>query len=186
MANNNFRRPYRPVQKVREHKINEEIRHPEVRITGDDIESQVVSISEALRLAKAAGVDLVEVSPNANPPVCKIIEYGKLLYEKKKKDKDNKKKQDQTEIKELRLTPTTDDHDLQFKMTNAIGWLEKGDKVKAVVVFKGRMIQYKDQGELLLLKLSQMLKDYGKVEQLPKLEGFKMMMMIVPLKKNKV
>lgn len=182
MANNNFRKPYRPVQKQREHKINGEIRHPEVRITGEGIESRVVTISEALRIAGEKGVDLVEITSTANPPVCKIIEYGKLLYEKKMKEKDNKKKQDQSEVKELRLTPTTDQHDLEFKKNHAVNWLQNGDKVKVVVVFKGRMIQYKEQGELLLLKLSQMLADHGKVEQLPKLEGFKMMMMVVPKK----
>jgi len=183
MANNNFKRPYRPIQKQREHKINEEIRHPNVRVTGDDIESQVVTIQEALRMAREAGVDLVEIAPSANPPVCKIIEYGKLLYEKKRKDKENKKNQDQVEIKELRLTPSTDEHDLQFKCNNAMKWLADGNKVKAVVVFKGRMIKYKEMGEILLLKLSVMLEDHGKVEQLPKLEGFKMTMMVIPKKK---
>lgn len=183
MANNNFKRPYRPVQKQRLHKINEEIKHPNVRVTGDDIESQVVTIHEALRMAREAGVDLVEIAPNATPPVCKIIEYGKLLYEKKKKDKENKKNQDQVEIKELRLTPSTDEHDLQFKSKNAMKWLADGNKVKAVVVFKGRMIKYKEMGEILLLKLSIMLEDHGKVEQLPKLEGFKMAMIIIPKKK---
>lgn len=183
MANNNFRRPFRPVQKQREHKINTEIRHPEVRITGEEIESRIVSISEALRIANDLNVDLVEISPDAKPPVCKLIEYGKLMYEKKMKEKERKKKQEQSELKELRLTPTTDDHDLQFKTNNAIGWLKQGDRVKVVVVFKGRMIQHKSVGEILLLKLSQSLQDYGKVEQLPKLEGFKMTMIVVPKKK---
>ena len=181
---NNFRRPFKPLQKQREHKINEEITHPEVRITGDGIDSKIVSISEALNLSREMGVDLVEISPTAVPPVCKLVEYGKLLYEKKMKEKENKKKQEQSELKELRLTPTTDDHDFNFKTNHAIHWLKAGDKVKAVVVFKGRMIKYKEAGEILLLKLSQALQDYGRVEQLPKLEGFKMTMMIVPLKKN--
>lgn len=181
---NNFRRPYKPLQKIREHKINEEILHPEVRITGDKIESKVVTISEALKMAKEMEVDLVEITASAKPPVCRLIEYGKLLYEKKQKDKEQKKKQEQSELKEMRLTPNTDDHDLAFKTNHAIHWLKNGDKVKAVVVFKGRAIKYKESGELLLLKLSQSLKEYGRVEQLPKLEGFKMIMLIVPIKKN--
>lgn len=181
---NNFRRPYQPLKKQREHKINEEIKHSEVRISGEGIESKVVSIGEALRLAKEMSVDLVEISPEAKPPVCKLIEYGKLMYEKKMKEKERKKKQDQSELKELRLTPTTDEHDLNFKVKNAIGWLKDGHKIKAVVVFKGRMIQHKNAGEILLLKLSVALEGYGRVEQLPNLEGFKMMMIIVPLKKK--
>ena len=182
--NNNFKRPFRgPIKKQREHRINEEIKHPMVRITGEGIESKVVSISEALRISREVGVDLVEIASDANPPVCKIIDYGKLMYEKKLRDKDKKKNADKSEIKELRLTPTTDDHDLEFKTNHAIKWLKNGDKVKAVVVFKGRMIQHKETGELLLLKLSQALQDYGKVDQLPKLEGFKMTMMVVPKKK---
>jgi len=184
MANNNFRKPYRPIVKKREHKINEEIMHPEVRISGDKVESSIVPIQEALRLAKDLNVDLVEISPNANPPVCKLIEYGKLLYEKKLKDKEQKKNQVQSELKELRLTPTTDEHDIAFKTKNAIGWLKQGDKVKIVVVFKGRMIQHKSAGELLLLKLAQSLEDVGRAEQLPKLEGFKMTMIIVPIRKK--
>jgi translation initiation factor IF-3 len=180
---NNFRKPYRPIQKQREHKINEEITYPEVRITGDKVESRIVTIAEALRISKEMEVDLVEISPNAVPPVCKLIEYGKLMYEKKQKDKDQKKKQEQSELKELRFTPTTDDHDFLFKTNHAIHWLKNGDKVKAVVVYKGRMIKYKEAGEILLLKLAEALQDYGKVEQLPKLEGFKMTLLIVPKKK---
>lgn len=184
MANLNFRKPYRPLQKEREHKINEEITHPMVRIIGEKVESKIVPIAEALKLSKEMEVDLVEINADAVPPVCRLIEYGKLLYEKKMKDKEIKKKQEQSELKELRFTPTTDDHDFQFKTNHAIHWLKAGDKVKAVVVFKGRMIKYKESGEILLLKLAEALQDYGKVEQLPKLEGFKMTLLIVPKKKS--
>ncbi len=182
-GNNNFRRPFKPLQKQREHKINEEIKHPQVRITGEGVESRIVSISEAMKIALEMGVDLVEISATATPPVCKLIEYGKLMYEKKQSEKDRKKKQEQSELKELRLTPTTDDHDLEFKTNHAINWLKNGDRVKAVVVFKGRMLQHKTHGEMILLKLAQSLADHGRVEQLPKLEGFKMIMIIVPKKK---
>jgi translation initiation factor IF-3 len=184
MAQPNFKKPYKPLQKVREHKINDEIKHLNVRIIGEGIESKVVNISEALELANSMNVDLVEINPAAVPPLCKLIEYGKLLYEKKQKDKELKKKQEQSELKELRFTPTTDEHDLAFKINHAKNWLKNGDKVKAVVVFKGRMIQHKQSGEILLLKLSEALEEFGKAEHLPKLEGFKMSMIIVPLKKK--
>lgn len=181
---NQFIRPRKgPFKKQREHSINEEITFPQVRVTGEGIESCVVSTIEALKMAQDLGVDLVLISPLATPPVCKIIEYSKLLYEKKLKDKENKKKQDNAEVKELRFTPTTDEHDLNFKTKNATQWLKDGHKVKAVVVFKGRMIQHKSSGEVLLLKLSQALQEYCRVDQLPKLEGFKMIMLLSPKKK---
>jgi translation initiation factor IF-3 len=181
---NNFRKPYRPVQKQRAHKINEEIKCPSVRVTGDGVVSQVLDIAEALKLAREMEVDLVEINPNSVPPVCKLIEYSKLVYEEKKKKKDNKKHQVQVEVKEMRLTPTTDEHDLQFKVNHAINWLKEGNKVKAVVVFKGRMITHKETGQILLLKLAQMLEGYGKAESMPSLEGFKMMMIFSAVKKK--
>lgn len=180
----NFRRPYKPIVKKRDHKINDEIISPTVRVSGEGVPSAIITIAEALKLAVEMNVDLVEITATAVPPVCRLIEYSKLMYEKKKKDKDNKKKQEHSELKELRLTPTTDDHDLNFKTNNAINWLKDGDKVKVVVVFKGRMIQHKSAGELLLLKFSQGVADYGRVEQLPKLEGFKMIMIVIPIKKK--
>ncbi len=131
-------------------------------------------------MAEEAGLDLVEISPNANPPVCKIMDYKKFLYDQKKKQKEIKAKTAKIVIKEIRFGPNTDDHDFNFKLKHAIKFLEDGAKVKADVFFKGRSIIYKDQGELLLLRFAQELADYGKVEQLPKMEGKRMIMMIAP------
>lgn len=168
------------------HTINEMIRHPQVRITGihpdtgEKLESRVMSSQDALKLARELGVDLVEVTREANPPVCKIIDYKKFLYELKQRDKDRKKNQTQAELKELRLTPTTDEHDLNFKTKHAEHWLKDGNRVQAVVVFRGRGIIYKDQGRDILAKLAAALEGVGKVEQQPKMEGKRMFMMIVP------
>ena len=165
-----------------QHRINEQIRAKEVRIVGDNIEPTVVSIHEALRIAEENEADLVEISPNAVPPVCKIIDYSKFLYQLKKKQKELKAKQVKVEVKEIRFGPQTDDHDYNFKLKHAIGFLQDGDKVKAYVFFKGRSILFKEQGEVLLLRFAQDLEEYGKVESMPTLEGKRMIMFIAPKK----
>ena len=145
--------------------------------------AEVMSLDAALKKADESDLDLVEISPNADPPVCKIIDYKKFLFEQKKKQKELKSKQQKVVIKEIRMGPNTEDHDFNFKLKHAKGFLESGAKVKAYVFFKGRSIVFKDRGEILLLKFAQELEDYGTVEQLPKLEGKKMIMMINPKKK---
>jgi len=145
--------------------------------------AEVMSIDKALKKANEAELDLVEISPNAKPPVCKIIDYKKFLFEQKKKQKELKAKQAKVTIKEIRFGPNTEDHDFNFKLKHAIGFLKDGDKVKAFVFFKGRSIVFKDRGEILLLRFAQELEEYGIIEQLPKLEGKKMIMMINPKKK---
>ncbi len=166
--------------------INEGIRAKQVRLVGENVENQgVVSTAEALRLANELELDLVEISPNADPPVCKIIDFQKFLYQQKKKQKEIKAKTVKVVIKEIRFGPNTDDHDYNFKLKHAINFLEDGSKVKAFVFFKGRSILYKEQGEILLLRFAQDLEEYGKVEQLPKLEGKRMIMTISPKPKKK-
>jgi len=157
---------------------------PEVRLVGDNVEIGVYPISKAMELAREQELDLVEISPNASPPVCKIIDYKKFLYEQKKRDKALKSKATKVVIKEIRFGPQTDDHDYEFKKRHAEKFLKDGAKLKAYVFFKGRSIVYKDQGEILLLKLAQELEEFGKVEQMPKLEGKRMTMFIAP-KTNK-
>jgi translation initiation factor IF-3 len=157
---------------------------PEVRLVGDNIEEQgVVPIREALDKSEEMGLDLVEISPNANPPVVKIMDYKKFLYEQKKREKAMKAKASKVTVKEIRFGPNTDDHDYEFKKRHAEGFLKDGAKLKAYVFFKGRSIVYKDKGEILLLKLAQELEEFGKVEQLPRLEGKRMTMFIAPKKK---
>jgi len=151
---------------------------------GDNIEVGVYSLSKALEIAKNLEVDLVEISPNATPPVCKAMDYKKFVYEQKKREKALKSKATKVIIKEIRFGPNTDDHDYQFKKKHAEKFLQDGAKLKAFVFFKGRSIIYKDKGEILLLRLAQDLEDYGKVEQMPRLEGKRMTMFIAP-KKNK-
>jgi translation initiation factor IF-3 len=166
--------------------INEGIRAKQVRLVGENVENQgVVSIAEALRLAHELELDLVEISPNADPPVCKVIDFQKFLYQQKKKQKEIKAKTVKVIIKEIRFGPNTDDHDYNFKLKHAVNFLEDGSKVKAFVFFKGRSILYKEQGEILLLRFAQDLEEYGKVEQLPKLEGKRMIMTISPKPKKK-
>ena len=165
-----------------QHRINEQIRAKEVRIVGDNIEPTVVSIHEALRLAEENEADLVEISPNAVPPVCRIIDYSKFLYQLKKKQKELKAKQVKVEVKEIRFGPQTDDHDYNFKLKHAIEFLKDGDKVKAYVFFKGRSILFKEQGEVLLLRFANDLEEYGKVDQMPVLEGKRMTIFISPKK----
>lgn len=173
------------MRKTEKYNINKQIRAPKVRITGENIESKIVDIKEALNIALSKGLDLVEIVPNSNPPVCKIIDFKKFLYEKKQKDKEMQKSQrkNAAKIKEIRLTYNTGEHDFNFKLKHAINFLEKGDKVKATIFFSGREITFKEQGELLLLKFVDELKDIGKPENLPKLENKRMWIIIYPNKK---
>lgn len=165
-----------------QYRINEQIRVREVRIVGDDVESVVMPTFKAIQLAEQKGVDLVEISPNAQPPVCRLIDYSKFLYQQKKKQKEIKAKQVKIETKEIRFGPQTDDHDYNFKLKHAQGFLQEGDKVKAYVFFKGRSILFKEQGEVLLLRFAADLEEYGKVESMPVLEGKRMTMFIAPKK----
>ena len=150
---------------------------------GDNVEVGVYSLNKALKLAQELELDLVEISPNATPPVCKILEYKKFLYEQKKREKALKSKATKVIIKEIRFGPNTDEHDYEFKMKHAEKFLKEGAKLKAFVFFKGRSIVFKEQGQILLLRLAQDLEEFGKVEQLPKLEGKRMTMFISPKKK---
>ena len=153
-------------------------------MVADDVEPAIYPIQQALLMAKDAGLDLVEIAPNADPPVCKIIDYKKFLYEHRKKQKEIKAKSSKITIKEIRFGPNTDEHDFIFKKNHAQKFLEEGSKVKAFVLFKGRTILFKEKGELMLLRFAQDLAEYGKVEQLPLLEGKKMMMTIAPKPKK--
>ncbi len=163
-----------------QYRVNEQIRAHEVRIVGDDIESVVMPLTRALQLAEQKGADLVEISPNAEPPVCRIIDYSKFLYQQKKRQKEIKAKQVKVEVKEIRFGPQTDDHDYNFKLKHAQTFLSEGDKVKAYVFFRGRSILFKEQGEVLLLRFANDLEEYGKVEQMPTLEGKRMIIFISP------
>ena len=153
-----------------------------MRLVGDNVEMDIYPTSKALEIAQELELDLVEISPNANPPVCKILNYNKFLYAQKKKQKEIKFKTAKVIVKEIRFGPNTDDHDYEFKKKHAIKFLEEGAKLKAYVFFKGRSIIYKDQGQILLLRLAQDLEEYGKVEQMPKLEGKRMIMFMAPKK----
>lgn len=165
-----------------QYRVNEQIHVREVRIVGDGIESTVMPTFKAIQLAEQKGVDLVEISPNAQPPVCRLIDYSKFIYQQKKHQKEMKAKQVKVDVKEIRFGPQTDDHDYNFKLKHAQGFLSDGDKVKAYVFFKGRSILFKEQGEVLLLRFAADLEDYGKVEQMPQLEGKRMIMFIAPKK----
>jgi translation initiation factor IF-3 len=156
----------------------------EVRLVGENIEPGVFKLSEALRLADEFELDLVEISPNAEPPVCKIMDYKKFIYEQKKRDKALKAKSTQVVVKEIRFGPQTDEHDYEFKRKNAEKFLKEGAKLKAFVFFKGRSIIYKDQGQILLLRLATDLEEFGKVEAMPVLEGKRMIIFIAPKKKK--
>lgn len=177
------RRVFTPKKKETEHRLNRDIRVPKVRLVGENIEQGVFNTDEALRIAQEMELDLVEISPNADPPVCRITDYNKFIYDKKKKEKEIKAKQKKTEVKEIRFTPNTDDHDLDFKMKHAIKFLQEGSKVKIYVHFRGRAIQFKDRGELLLLKFAEGLSEFGALEAMPNLEGKKMIAYIAPKKK---
>ncbi|MEE1215324.1 MAG: translation initiation factor IF-3 [Bacteroidaceae bacterium] len=165
-----------------QYRVNEQIHVREVRIVGDGIESTVMPTFKAIQLAEQKGVDLVEISPNAQPPVCRLIDYSKFIYQQKKHQKEMKAKQVKVDVKEIRFGPQTDDHDYNFKLKHAQGFLSDGDKVQAYVFFKGRSILFKEQGEVLLLRFAADLEDYGKVEQMPQLEGKRMIMFIAPKK----
>lgn len=164
------------------YRINEQIRSREVRLVGDDVESTVMPTHKAIQLAEQKGVDLVEISPNAQPPVCRLIDYSKFLYQQKKRQKELKAKQVKIEVKEIRFGPQTDEHDYNFKLKHAKDFLTEGDKVKAYVFFRGRSILFKEQGEVLLLRFANDLEKYGKVEQMPVLEGKRMIIFIAPKK----
>lgn len=166
-----------------QHAINDRIRAKEVRLVGDNVETGVYPIAEALRIADELELDLIEISPNAEPPVCKILDYQKFLYQQRKRLKEQKAKSTKVVVKEIRFGPQTDDHDYNFKLKHAQGFLKEGAKVKAYVFFKGRSILFKEQGEVLLLRFANDLEEYGKVEQMPVLEGKRMIIMLSPKKK---
>ncbi len=166
-----------------QHRINEKIMAREIRLIMDGAEPIVISTAEAMKMAEEQDVDLVEISPNATPPVCKLMDYRKFLYNQKRKEKELKAKQSKVELKEIRFGPNTDEHDFNFKLAHARKFLEQGNKLKAYVFFRGRTIVFKDRGEILLLKFVTELEEVGTVEQLPKLEGKRMIIMINPKKK---
>ncbi len=172
-------------RKEAEHRINHFIRVPQVRLVGDNVEPGIYPTNEAIKKAQDQGLDLVEISPNADPPVCKIIDYNKFLYDKKKKEKEMKANAKVSEVKEIRFTPNTDEHDFNFKAKHAENFLKEGNKVKAYVQFKGRAIQFQDRGQLLLLKFAERLTDIGVLESMPKMEGRRMLAMFAPKGKKK-
>ena len=177
------RRRFAPRQEAELHRINNKITSREVRLVIEGEEPQVISTADAIKLAEEQEMDLVEISPNAVPPVCKILDYKKFLYNQKRKSKELKAKQSKIVIKEIRFGPNTDDHDFNFKLAHAKKFLEEGSKVKAYVFFRGRTIVFKDRGEILLLKFAQELSEIGTLESMPKLEGKRMIIMINPKKK---
>ncbi|MCS6918018.1 MAG: translation initiation factor IF-3 [Chitinophagales bacterium] len=174
----------RPPRKEPEHRINHMITAPQVRLVGDNVVNSIYSIREARRLAEELGVDLVEIAPTANPPVCRLVDYNKFLYDKKKKEKEIKARQVKQVTKEIRFTPNTDDHDFEFKSRHAQKFLQEGAKVKAYVHFRGRMIAFKDRGELLLLQFMDRLKDYGRSEGDLRMEGNRMWVVLTPKPKK--
>jgi translation initiation factor IF-3 len=180
----NFNPRFRKEQQ-QEHRTNHMIRVPQVRLVGENVEVGVYPTQEAQRMAQDQGLDLVEISPAADPPVCKIIDYNKFLYEKKKKEKEMKAKSKVSEVKEIRFTPNTDDHDFDFKSKHAENFLKEGNKVKAYVQFKGRAIMFKERGELLLLKFAERLVEVGTLESMPKLEGKRMFAIFAPKSQKK-
>ena len=164
------------------YRINEWISAREVRLVGDNVEQGIYPIDKALKIARDQELDLIEISPNAEPPVCRILDYQKFLYQQRKRQKEQKQKAAKVVVKEIRFGPQTDDHDYNFKLKHAIGFLKEGSKVKAYVFFRGRSILFKEQGEVLLLRFANDLEEYGKVEMMPVLEGKRMTIMISPLK----
>jgi len=172
-------------EQQQEHRTNFMIKVPEVRLVGDNITPGILATPDAIKIAQFMELDLVEISPGANPPVCRVIDYNKFLYEEKKKKKEMKAKEKTSEVKEIRFTPNTDDHDFEFKVKHAEKFLSDGDKVKAHVQFKGRAIMFKERGELLLLKFADRLKDVGALEGLPKMEGKRMLVMFAPKAQQK-
>jgi|SRR5690606_3612822 len=172
-------------EQQQEHRTNNMIRSPQVRLVGENVEVGVYSIQDALKIARELELDLVEISPNADPPVCKVIDYNKFLYEKKRKEKEMKAKSKSAEVKEIRFTPNTDEHDFDFKSKHAEEFLKDGNKVKAYVQFKGRAIMFKERGELLLLKFAERLADVGTPEAMPKMEGKRMLIIFAPKTQKK-
>jgi translation initiation factor IF-3 len=180
-----FQRNNRFVKKEDEHRINEKITNSQIRLVGENIEPGIYYTDKALEMAYQQELDLVEISPNVDPPVCKIMDYKKFLYEKKKRDKEIKAKAVKTVIKEIRFSSNTDEHDLDFKAKHAEKFLSDGDKVKCYVMFRGRDIVFKDRGNLLLLNFAKRLEDVASVEAMPKLEGRRMFMTLIPKGKKK-
>ncbi len=172
-------------EQQQEHRTNHMIRVPQVRLVGENVEVGVYDTQAAQKMAQEQGLDLVEISPQADPPVCKIIDYNKFLYEKKKKEKEMKANSKVSEVKEIRFTPNTDDHDFDFKSKHAQNFLKDGNKVKAYVQFKGRAIMFKERGELLLLKFAERLVEFGTLESMPKLEGKRMFAIFAPKSQKK-
>ena len=172
-------------EQQQEHRTNHMIRVPEVRLVGDNVEPGIYPTADAAKMAQDLQLDLVEISPGAVPPVCKIIDYNKFLYDEKKKKKEMKAKSKTSEVKEVRFTPNTDDHDFEFKCKHAEKFLQDGNKVKAHVQFKGRAIMFKERGELLLLKFADRLNDVGALEGMPKMEGKRMLVMYAPKSQKK-
>lgn len=181
-----FEKPFRrgPQRAEEPYRINERITAPRVRLVGENVKVDVYPVFQAIKIAQEQGLDLVEISPNADPPVCKVVDYSKFKYEQKKKQKEIKSKALKVVIKEIRFGPNTDEHDFNFKLKHAINFLQEGAKVKATVFFAGRTIVYKERGEILLLKFAQGLEEHGKVEVMPKLEGKRMSMFIIPKPKK--
>ena len=175
-----MRRNYRRQQRREEHRINDRIRVPEVRLVGDNVEQGIYPLREAQEIAEAQGLDLVEISPNAKTPVCRVMDYQKFMYEQRKRQREQRAKSVKVVVKEIRFGPQTDDHDYNFKLKHAVGFLKDGAKVRAYVFFRGRSILFKDQGELLLLRFANDLEEYARVEQLPVLEGKRMTLMLAP------
>src|SRR5690606_36306871 len=169
-----------PHQREEPYKVNEKITAPRVRVGGENVKVDVYPIQQAIRIARDQGLELEEISPNADPPVCKVVDYSKFKYEQKKKQKEIKSKTQKVVLKEIRFGPNTEEHDFNFKVKHAQNFLQEGAKVKATVTFIGRTIVYKERGEILLLKFAQALEEHGKVEQLPRLEGKRMSIIIAP------
>jgi len=178
--NNNRGRGFKPRVKEEPYNVNERIRATTVRVVGENITVGVYPIQEAIKIAQSLSLDLVEISPNADPPVCKVVDYSKFKYEQKKKQKEIKSNALKVVVKEIRFGPNTDDHDFEFKLKHAIAFLKEGAKVRAYVQFQGRMIAYKDRGEAMLLRFAEQLSEVGKVDQLPTMEGRKMLLVVSP------
>lgn len=176
----NSRQFRQPQDNKQPNRINEQIFAREVRLVGDNVDQGVYPIQQARRIAELQGLDLVEISPNAEPPVCRVTDYQKFLYQQKKRQKEQKAKQSKVVVKEIRFGPQTDDHDYNFKLRHAEGFLKEGCKVKAYVFFRGRSILFKDQGEILLLRFANDLEDLARVESMPVLEGKRMILMLAP------
>jgi len=178
--NSNRGRGFKPRVKEEPYNVNERIRATTVRVVGENITVGVYPIQEAIKIAQSLSLDLVEISPNADPPVCKVVDYSKFKYEQKKKQKEIKSNALKVVVKEIRFGPNTDDHDFEFKLKHAIAFLKEGAKVRAYVQFQGRMIAYKDRGEAMLLRFAEQLAEVGKVDQLPTMEGRKMLLVVSP------